>query len=119
MKLHITATGFELDRELEKYATKKALLVGRKVPRKVRPQASCTVAFSLVHSKKVKYNTCTVTLAYDDAQFSAEETTQHMYAALDIAVVHVEQQLKDHLRRSRKRHMQSHLRHPFGSGNWL
>jgi len=45
-----------------------------------------------------------------ETRFRSEETTQHMYAALDIAVVHVERQLADHLAKQPKRPLRTRLR---------
>jgi len=76
--------------ELERYANRKVAGLAKRVPRKLRPQAECQVHFAQVQRKGVKHNTCTVSFMLDDTRLKGEETTLHMYTALDIAVVHVE-----------------------------
>lgn len=102
MKTHFAAEGTELTGELERYAKGKIAHITRRVPRRLRTYASCKVAFAQKTVKGTKFSTCTLTLWLDDTELVAEETTQHLYAALDIAVVHIEQQLKDYVRRNRR-----------------
>lgn len=97
MKLHLTASGFELGNELEKYASGKAAQLSKEIPRKLREQAVCQMHFTQTDRRKAKISTCTVLVKLKDEAFHAEESTQHMYAALDIAVVHMEHQLSDYL----------------------
>lgn len=97
MKLHIQATGFELDRELEKYVDGKVSQLYKELPRKLRADANCDIAFRQSGRGSSKASTCKVTVMLDGVTFQAEESTQHMYAALDIAVVHVVHQLEGHL----------------------
>lgn len=103
MKIHFAANGIELTGDLEKYANSKIARLARKVPRRQRTYASFKIVFTQVFRKGTKQCTCNLSLWLDDTELKAEETTQHMYAALDIAVVHVEQQLKDYVRRNRWR----------------
>jgi ribosomal subunit interface protein len=110
MKIHFSAEGLELSSELEKYVDGKVARLNRRTPRALRAAASCHVLCKQVAKKDVKYNTCTMTLHIDDTEFKAEETTIHMYAALDIAAVHIEQQLADHVRRSSGRGILRRLR---------
>jgi putative sigma-54 modulation protein len=102
MKIHFAADGIELTVELEKYANSKIAHLARKVPRRYRTYASFKVVFSQVIRKGTKQCTCDLNLWIDDTDLRAEETTQHMYASLDIAAVHIEQQLRDYLRRKRR-----------------
>lgn len=114
MKVHIKAEGFELTAELEKYASSKIAQLARRVPRNLRPLASCEAVF--VRGRAQKSNTCSLTLALAGSELHARETTQHMYAALDIAAVHVEQELKEYLSKQRRHPVRTHLRRRFGSG---
>jgi ribosomal subunit interface protein len=98
MKILYSVLGLELTGELNKYANGKVKRLTRRIPRKLRAQAECQVEFAQAVRKGVKYSTCSVTLMFDDTVFRAKETTQHMYAALDIAAVQIEQQVKDHAR---------------------
>lgn len=102
MKIHITAKGVDLTSELEKYANNKVARIARKVPRRVRAFSSCKVRFSQTTRKGTKYSMCTLTLWLGETELKAEETTQHLYAALDIASVHIEHQLKTYIRRNHR-----------------
>ncbi len=102
MKTHFAAEGTELTAELERYARSKIARLTRRVPRRLKTYASCKVAFAQKSVKGTKFSTCTLSLWLDDTELKAEETTQHLYAALDIAAVHVEQQLKVYVRRNRR-----------------
>jgi len=117
MKLLFSATGFTLTGELEKYATNKLARLTRQVPRQLRPAASCALDFTLVQQPDVKFSTCALTLTMDGESFKAEETTQHMYAALDIAVVHLEQQLKDYAARH-KPGLRGRLKRSLDGSDW-
>jgi len=105
MKIRYSAQGFELTGELEKYAAGKLARLSRRVPRRFRAKAAYEVVFRQTTRKGVKINTCSIVLKLPDAEFTAKETTRHMHAALDIAAVQIERQLKDYAR--------SHRRWPF------
>lgn len=113
MKVHLTASGFELTPELEKYADAKLRRLGRIIPKQLRAQASCGVAFKQVKHGATKHNTCVLIIQLADTELKAEETTQHMYAALDIACVHVEHQLIDYAAARRRHRLRRLLRKPF------
>lgn len=101
MKIHLSCSGFELDSELEKYAAGKAAQMAKGLPRKLRPHASCTIHFAQGRAGGAKISTCSVRLTAGQASFTAEESTQHMYAALDIATVNIAQQVLDHVTRTK------------------
>ena len=103
MKINYSTRGFELTGELEKYANGKLARLNRKVPRRFRAKATCHVEFVQATRKGMKINTCDMTLTLHDAEFTTRETTRHMHAALDIAAVQIEQQLKDYARNHRRR----------------
>ena len=94
MKTQITATGFELTLDLQKYTQQKLRRVGRKLPRKVGRASTCMVSYRQAVRSGTKYNTCELTLTQGDITLMSKETTSHMYAALDVAVVHLEQQIR-------------------------
>jgi ribosomal subunit interface protein len=113
MKTHFIVSGFELNAELEKYAHHKLLEIGRQVPRSVRAEASCTIHFDQKRKKDAKLNTCTVVVVLPDTELHSRETTSHMYAALDIATVNINQQLRDYTARNRVRGLRAWLHlHP-------
>ena len=101
MTIGYSTKGLELTNELEKYANGKVVRLRRRIPRRLRAHASCKVAFVQVTRKGTKFSTCEVTLALDRVEFKAKETTLHMYAALDVAAVYIEQQLRDYVRTQR------------------
>jgi len=103
MKIHFSVQKFDLTPELEKYASVKVIRLVRRLPRRPRSTADCHIHFSQRQKKDVKFNTCSLTLKLADAELQATETTQHMYAALDIAVVHIEQQIRDYETRRESR----------------
>lgn len=118
MKVRYSATGYELTRELEKYASAKVTKFTRKLPRRVRGAADCEVSFAQTRRGESKFNTCTVNLRFDDTVLTASETTLHMYAALDIAAVHIEQQLKSYLRSNKNRGTWGRLKRSIRDQDW-
>jgi len=116
MKIHLRAEGFELTSELEKYAGSKIAQLTKRLPRSLRQLADCEAVFLRGQAKGVRSNTCSLTLRVEGTELHARETTQHMYAALDIAAVYVEQELKEYLAKRRKQPVRSHLKRHFGAG---
>lgn len=114
MKIRISAAGFNLSAELERYTRRKLTQLTKKVPRELRLHALCDVHFVQTSKRGKKIKTCVIGLSLDDTKLRAEETTLHMYTALDIAVVHIDRQLKDYVtmryRRSIFARIRSHLR---------
>lgn len=110
MKTHFIASGFELTGELEKYAQHKLVEIGRRVPRSIRAEVNCTIHFDQKQKKDDKFSTCTVVIVLPDTELHARETTLHMYAALDIATVNINQQLRDYAVRTRARGLRGRLR---------
>lgn len=105
MKTQLVARGFELSAELEKYTQHKLATIRRRVPRAARPEVLCTVQFIKKRTKAAENKTCRLTLILPHEKLEAEETTQHMYAALDIATEHMVQQLRDYKGRHRRRNL--------------
>ena len=103
MKVSYSTQDFKLTDDLEKYANNKIARLVKKVPRRLRPNATFEITFGQVVRKADKLNTCSVGLAFGDVELLAKETTQHMYAALDIAAAHIEQQLKNYSQTQRHR----------------
>ena len=102
MNTSYSTKGFHLTEELEKYASNKVARLNRKVPYGLRSNADCLITFAQSVRKSTKYSTCNVLLTLQGKKFRAKETTQHMYAALDISMVQVEQQLRDYSRARRR-----------------
>jgi len=97
MILQFATNNFELTSELEKYAYAKVMKLARTVPRRLRIDARCDVAFSQVHKKGEEFNTCKIVFTLDDTRLVVEETTLHMYSSLDVTVVRVAKQLKEYV----------------------
>jgi ribosomal subunit interface protein len=114
MKIRFTAEGFDISTELDKYAGRKVAQMARHVPRKAKAEADCEIHFTQSEHAGVKHSTCVVTFKIGEQELKAEETTQHMYAALDIAAVRIEQQLESYVKHQKKPGMRSRLKR---SGN--
>jgi ribosome-associated translation inhibitor RaiA len=73
----------------------------------------CEVRFAQIVRKGTAFNTCTITFTVGKAELRAEETTLHMYAALDIAAVQVERQLADFVATQHKHRLSTRLKRHF------
>jgi ribosomal subunit interface protein len=109
MKTHFVTTDFELTHELERYARHKLIEIGRFVPRALRAEASCTINFDQKQQGDTKLNTCTVVMVLPDTELHSRETTSHMYAALDIAAVNMNQQLRAYAAQNHRRGLRARL----------
>ena len=118
MKTRLSASGFDLTAELEKYAMRKIAQLSRQVPRGHRSRAECQIYFEQVRRKGKKINTCTVGLMLDGEVLKTEEATLHMYTSLDIAMVHIERQLIDYAAQQRKHPVRERLRR-FWRSDWM
>ncbi len=105
MKLSVTAVTYQVSPELEKYARAKVKRLGKVIPRRLRAAASCHIAFTEKPGRGHKMYTCMIELQVETSSLQARESTQHMYAALDIACVHIEHQLADYAARAKKRRL--------------
>ena len=101
MQIELMAHGFDMGGELEKYTKKKLASLQRHVPRKVRDEATCKVAFSVVEFEGGKASTCNIVLRTGDATYNASESTEHMYAAFDIATARVRLRLLEDNKQAR------------------
>ncbi|HSX05593.1 MAG TPA: HPF/RaiA family ribosome-associated protein [Candidatus Saccharimonadales bacterium] len=102
MHVTITATGLTPNSELQKYAKRKIAEVTRRVPLKVKAEAIYTVQLAQKRSRGQTVKTCTLALTLPDAEFTATETTQHMFAALDIATANIRTQLRAYTLQKRR-----------------
>ncbi len=90
----LSAEGFDLTPKLQKYADGKMRDIQKYIPRQARPSAVMAVHFK--QTKKGQEKTCTLTLQLPHDTMSVRETTSHMYAALDIAVVEMRRQIAEY-----------------------
>jgi ribosomal subunit interface protein len=93
MNTQLSARGFELNAELEKYARHKLAALRRRLPRMVRTDVVCTVKFIQKRKREGGLRVCKLTLELPHGTLQAQESTQHMYAALDIVIADVLTQL--------------------------
>ena len=112
MHIEITAQGLELTPELEKYTQSKLARIARVVARLSQHGSStiCAVRFTQTHVQEDRVNTCMLKVTLGSETFTAQETTQHMYAALDIVTAQIEQQLKVYRKTSVKSGVLKHVR---------
>jgi ribosomal subunit interface protein len=107
LKIVLTTEKFELEPELQKYAQKKLNGLERYVPKSARESAHIEVRFKQENLKNKKHSTCELTLHLPHENLFARETTQHMYAAVDIAAAHIREQIVSykakHTRTGRRR----------------
>ncbi len=95
--------------ELEKYAIRKLAWVERAMPRSEREVVRVGVRFRQRMVAGEKQNSCKLTLTSPKHSFTAQETTVHLYSALDIVAAALRADLKRykasysrlHVRRSR------------------
>lgn len=81
-----------MSEELAKYTRGKLERLDKYIPRADRPTALVEVAFREQGALK----TCSVSVKFRREELVTSETTQHMYASLDIAAAAVEQSLKEY-----------------------
>jgi ribosomal subunit interface protein len=98
MTTHYVVQGFELTNDLERYTKRKLARLNRKIPRKARIDAACDITFSRTKHNEGRIESCTLLLRLPTVTFTAKEVTQHMHAALDIAIVQIERQLEEYER---------------------
>lgn len=101
----VSAEGFDLTPKLQKYTAGKVKDIEKYIPRKSRQAAVLAIHFK--EAKKGKEKTCTLALQLPHETLAAKETTTHMYAAFDIAVVEIRRQLAEY----KGKHSKYGLRH--------
>ncbi len=93
-KFEISATRLELDDRLKKYVTKKLATLDKYLPRQARPSAHMEVRFKEHKSGGQKQSVCDVTLHLPNETIKICESTQNVYAAVDIVEAKLKQQIK-------------------------
>ena len=87
-----TAKGVDDPTKLRRYTDKKIASVLHRIPRRARVSAKVAVVFN----NEDKQKSCRVTLQLPHETLVAEETTVHLYAALDIACTEMKRQLGEY-----------------------
>ncbi len=106
----ITSEKFELTPKLERYIRKKVKELEKYIPRAARESAQADVRLKQSPSKTKQSATCDLTLYLPKAALHARETTEHMYAAFDVAVASVQHQIAEY----KSKHEPARLRHKIG-----
>lgn len=101
----VSAEGFDLTPKLQKYTASKLRDIEKYIPRHARQAAVLAVHFKV--AKKGQEKTCTLALELPFETLAVRETTGHMYAALDIAVVEMRRKVADY----KGKHSKYGLRH--------
>jgi len=109
MKTQITARGFELNAEFNRYIRHKLAELNRRLPRGVRAEIPCALTLTQKHRKDGEAKTCAIVLRLPNETLKAQETTQHMYAALDIVVESMGAQVREYKVRNRRRGIRGRL----------
>lgn len=101
----VNAEGFNLTPKLQKYTTNKVHTIEKYVPRHARQVAVLAVHFKM--TKRGKEKTCTLALELPHETLAVRETTDHMYAALDMTMVEMRRKLADY----KSKHSKYGIRH--------
>lgn len=93
LQLSIEAEHVKLDDDLQKYARKKVSSLEKYIPRASRASARVEVRLKQVKAKDKNSSTCELTLHLPHQILNCSETTQHIYAAIDIASATLREQI--------------------------
>lgn len=99
-KFELSATHLELDERLKKYVTKKLANVDKYLNRHARPSAHLEVRLKEHKAKGQKQSVCDVLLHLPHDTIKIQESTQNIFASIDI----VEAKLKQQIRTYKERH---------------
>lgn len=93
LKLTIEGVHASVDADLEKYAQKKIGGLEKYIPRHARQSAHAEVILKKEASKDKNKFTCEITVYLPHEVLNSKETTQHLYAAIDVASAKTHHQL--------------------------
>jgi ribosomal subunit interface protein len=110
VELSITAKHVELSERLEKYVHGRVSKLEKYVPRVARDDTRIEVKLSQENSKGAPSCVCEIALHLPQVNLVASETTRHIYAAVDVAVAHVREQLKTYKAKRVPRPLRERLR---------
>ncbi len=103
----VSAEGFDLTPKLQKYTTGKVRAIEKYIPRHARQAAVLAVHFKM--AKRGKEKTCTLALELPLETLAVRETTDHMYAALDMTTNEIRRKLADYKSKHSKYGIRHHL----------
>jgi ribosomal subunit interface protein len=93
-KFEISATHMELDERLKKYTTKKLANIDKYLSKHVRPSAHLEVRLKEHKSGGQKQSICDVTFFLPHDTIKIRESTQNIFASIDIVEVKLKQQVR-------------------------
>lgn len=106
----VTAKNFSPTPALEKYIQQKVTATEKYVPRILRESAHLQINMHQAGPEGNRRCTCEIGLKIPSFSVHAKETTQHMYAAVDVAIAHIRQQLAEY----KAQQQPAKLRHRLG-----
>lgn len=93
-RVEISGIHVDINRDLQKYITKKLSKLEKYIPRHARAAAHAEVKLSEVKTKTKKKCHCEIVLHLPSEIMAAEESTVNMYAAVDIVQAKLKVQLQ-------------------------
>lgn len=93
-KFELSATHLELDERLKKYVTRKLANIDKYLSKHIRPSAHLEVRLKEHKSSGQKQSVCDVTLHLPHGTIKIRESTQNIFASVDIAEAKLKQQVR-------------------------
>jgi len=93
-KFELSATHLELDERLKKYLTKKLANIDKYLSKHVRPSAHMEVRLKEHKSSGQKLSVCDITFHLPHDTIKIRESTQNIFASVDIVEAKLKQQVK-------------------------
>ena len=113
-KFELKGVHTTIDESLRKYVEKKIGRLDKYLPRAHRDSVHAVVELKEAKAKDKKQYTCAVTMHLPHGDLNATESTQNMYAAIDIVEAKLKQQIQkykdSHANGKLARHLTARLR---------
>lgn len=93
-KFELSATQMELDDRLKKYVTKKLANIDKYLNKRIRPSIHLEVRLKEHKSNGQKQSVCDVLLYLPHDTIKIRESTQNIFAAVDIVEAKLKQQIR-------------------------
>ncbi len=93
-KFELSATQLELDDRLKKYVTRKLATIDKYLSKHIRPSAHLEVRLKEHKSSGQKQSICDVLLYLPHDTIKIRESTQNIYASIDIVEAKLKQQVR-------------------------
>lgn len=93
-KFELSATHMELDDRLKKYVTRKLANIDKYLSKHIRPSAHLEVRLKEHKASGQKQSVCDVTLHLPHDTIKIRESTQNIFASIDIAEAKLKQQVR-------------------------